>query len=148
MAEKVSCFEMTNFQALDALTIYSNISRISLLIQITLCRNARIQMDISKKNHLSAEKAINYFPSSREIRYQYVKYLSPSVFSPSRYFQFSNGILAQRGRFTIPSSSKLEMLCQCEMNSWYYIITNSSILDDLRVRDSPLACFYFCEKDC
>ena len=117
MAEKVSCFEMTNFQALDALTIYSNISRISLLIQITLCRNARIQMDISKKNHLSAEKAINYFPSSREIRYQYVKYLSPSVFSPSRYFQFSNRIIAQRGRFTIPSSSKLEMLCQCEMNS-------------------------------
>ena len=63
VAEKISCFEMTNFQALNTLTIYSNISRISLLIQITLCRNARIQMDISKKNRFSAEKAINYFPS-------------------------------------------------------------------------------------
>ena len=57
---------MTNFQALDTLTIYSNISKIRLLIQITLCRNARIQMDISKKNRFSAEKAINYFPSHWE----------------------------------------------------------------------------------
>ena len=57
---------MTNFQALNTLTIYSNISRISLLIQITLCRNARIQMDISKKNRFSAEKAINYFLSHWE----------------------------------------------------------------------------------
>ena len=52
----MSCFKMTNFQALDTLTIYPNIS-------ITLYRNARIQMDISKKNHFSAERAINYFPS-------------------------------------------------------------------------------------
>ena len=57
---------MTNFQALDTLTIYSNISKIRLLIQITLYRNVRIQIDISKKNHFSAEKAINYFPSHLE----------------------------------------------------------------------------------
>ena len=63
VAEKISCFEMTNFQALDTLTIYSNISKIRLLIQITLCRNARIQIVISRKNRFSAEKAINYFPS-------------------------------------------------------------------------------------
>ena len=62
VTEKISCFEMTNSRALDTLTIYSNTSKIRLLIQITLCRNARIQMDISKKNHFSAEKAINYFP--------------------------------------------------------------------------------------
>ena len=66
VAEKISCFEMTNFQAFDTLTIYSNISKIRLLIQITLCRNARIKMDISKKNRFSAEKAINYFPLHRE----------------------------------------------------------------------------------
>ena len=57
---------MTNFQALDTLTIYSNISKIRLLIQISLCRNAKIQMDISKKNRFSAEKAMSYFPSHRE----------------------------------------------------------------------------------
>ena len=72
MAEKIFYFEITNFQALGTLTIYSNISKILiqinnwLLIQITLCRNARIQMDISKKNRFSAEKAINYFPSHWE----------------------------------------------------------------------------------
>ena len=66
VAKKISCFDMTNFQALDTLTIDSNIFKIRLLIQITLCRNARIQMDISKKNRFSAEKAINYFPSHWE----------------------------------------------------------------------------------
>ena len=43
---------MTNFHALDTLLIYSNISKIRLLIQ----RNASMQMDISKKNRFSAEK--------------------------------------------------------------------------------------------
>ena len=41
-------------------------SKIRLLIQITLCRNARIQIVISRKNRFSAEKAINYFPSHWE----------------------------------------------------------------------------------
>ena len=44
--------------------------------------------------------------------------------------------IAYRGSFTIPSSSKLELLCQCEMTSWYYIVTKSSI-------DLPLVCFFF-----
>ena len=61
-----NCFEMTNFLALDTLTVYSNISKTRILIQIWLCRNARIQMDISKKNRFSAEKAINYFLSHWE----------------------------------------------------------------------------------
>ena len=60
MTEIVSCFEMTNFRALDTLAIYSNISKIRLLIQITLYKNARIQMDISKNKPFSAEEAINY----------------------------------------------------------------------------------------
>ena len=66
VAEKISCFEMTNFQPLDTLTIYSNISKIRLYIQITLCGNARIQIDVSKKNRFSGEKAINYFLLQRE----------------------------------------------------------------------------------
>ena len=66
MSEKISCFEMTNFRALDTLIVYSNISKLRLLIQITLCRNARIQIYISKNNRFSAEEAINYIPSRRE----------------------------------------------------------------------------------
>ena len=34
--------------------------------KLTHCRNARIEMDISKKNRLSAERPLNYFPSSQE----------------------------------------------------------------------------------
>ena len=60
MAEKISCFEMKNFRAFNTLKIYLNISKIRLLIQITLCRNARVQMDLSKNNRFSAEEAKNY----------------------------------------------------------------------------------------
>ena len=41
MTEIISCFEMTNFRVLDTLAIYSNISKIRLLIQITLYKNAQ-----------------------------------------------------------------------------------------------------------
>ena len=66
ISEKISCFEMTNFRALDTFIVYSNISKLRLLIQITLCRNARIQIYISKNNRFSAEEAVNYIPSRRE----------------------------------------------------------------------------------
>ena len=47
---------------------------------------------------------------------------------------------AYRGSSTIPPSSKLELLCQYEMTS---IVTKSSIIDDLGIRDPPLyfVCF-------
>ena len=48
VTEKISCFEMTNFRALDILANYSNISKIRSLIEIKLCGNARTQMDLSK----------------------------------------------------------------------------------------------------
>ena len=48
VAEKISCFEIINFRILYTLTIYSSISKIRLLIQITLFGNARIQRDQSK----------------------------------------------------------------------------------------------------
>ena len=66
MAEKISYFEMKNFRALNTLTSYLNISKIKVLIQITLCRNARIQMDLSKNNCFSAEEAKNYIPHTEK----------------------------------------------------------------------------------
>ena len=62
MAEKISYLEMTNFRALYTLSIYSNISRIRILIQIKLCRDASIQVDLSKNNHFSIKEAISYIP--------------------------------------------------------------------------------------
>ena len=46
----------------------------------------------------------------------------------------------------IPSSSKLELLCQCEMTSSYYIVTKSSIIDNLWVQDPPLVCIFSVRK--
>ena len=46
---------------------------------------------------------------------------------------------AYRGSSTIPPSSKLELLCQYKMTS---IVTKSSIIDYLGVRDPPLACLF------
>ena len=57
---------MKNFRALSTLTSYLNISKIRVLIQITLCRNARIQMDLSKNNCFSAEEAKNYIPHTEK----------------------------------------------------------------------------------
>ena len=66
MHEKILYFEMKNFRALNTLTSYLNISKIRVLIQITLCRNARIQMDLSKNNCFSAEEAKNYIPHTEK----------------------------------------------------------------------------------
>ena len=66
MAEKISCFEMTNFRALNTFTSYLNISKIRILIQIKICRNARIQMDLSKNNRFSAEEAKHYTPRTEK----------------------------------------------------------------------------------
>ena len=66
MPEKILYFEMKNFGALNTLTSYLNISKIRVLIQITLCRNARIQMDLSKNNCFSAEEAKNYIPHTEK----------------------------------------------------------------------------------
>ena len=141
---------MTNFQALNTLTIYSNISRISLLIQITLCRNARIQMDISKKNRFSAEKAINYFPSHWEKKKGTNMWNAwvLRVFLLSHASNFINRTKdnsIQRQLYD-PFIIKLELLCQCEMTSWYYIATKSSIVDNLLFPDRSLVCFFFVRK--
>ena len=75
--KKISCFKMTNFRALDILAVYCNISKIGVLIQITLCGNGRIQIDLPKTKYFSAEEVINYIPhTEKKRRYQYVKCLS------------------------------------------------------------------------
>ena len=66
MPEKILCFEMKNFRALNTLTSYLNISKIRVLIQIALCRNARIQMDLSKNNCFSAEEAKSDIPRAEK----------------------------------------------------------------------------------
>ena len=54
-------------------------------------------------------------------------------------------IIANRGSSTIPPSSKLDLFCQNEMTSWHYIVTKSSIIDDLGVRDPSLVCLFLCK---
>ena len=133
MTKKISCFIMTNFHALDTFIIYSNISKTRLLIQITLCRNASIQMDISRTVSQQRNNKLSSLALRKERSYQYVK--SSRFFSSPLLpiFSLELKIIAYRGSFTIPSWSKLELLCQCEMISWYYIVTKSSIVDDLWV---------------
>ena len=59
---------------------------------MTLCRIARIQMDLLKNNRFSAEEAKNYIlPPRKEKRYQYVKCLSSLGLFPPPCFQFYHG---------------------------------------------------------
>ena len=143
MGEKISCFEMTNFQALNTLTIYLNISKIRVLIQMAFCRNARIQMDLSKNILFSAEEAKIYIPRTekrKKVPVCEMLELSGSLSSSVLpILSWKLKITAYRGSSTIPSSSKLELLCQYEMTS---IVTKSSIIDDLGIRDPPLVCLF------
>ena len=121
MAEKILCFEMLNFRALNTLTSYLNISKIRVLIQMTRCRNARIQMDLSKNNCFSAEEAENYIPRTvKRNKLPVYEMLEFSWFLSSSMIPILSWKLkkiAHRGSSTIPPSSKLELLCQYEMTS-------------------------------
>ena len=111
---------------------YLNISKIRVLIKITLSRNARIQMDLSKNNCFSAEEAKNYIPRTEKRKkvpvYEMLEFSwsLPSSMIPILLWKMK--IIAYRGSSTIPPSSKLELLCQYKMTS---IFTKSSIVDDL-----------------
>ena len=136
MAEKISCFEMKNFWVLNTLTSYLNISKIRILIQITLCGNVRIQMDSSKNNW---KQKILLLAPRKERRYSIWNTWVLLVFALLHVpiLSWKLKIIAYRGSFTIPPSSKLELVCQYKMTS---IVTRSSIIDDLGVRDPPLVC--------
>ena len=136
MVEKISCFEMKNFWVLNTLTSYLNISKIRILIQITLCGNVRIQMDPSKNNW---KQKILLLALRKERRYSiwntWVLLVFVLLHVPILSWKLK--IIAYRGSFTIPPSSKLELVCQYKMTS---IVTRRSIIDDLGVRDPPLVC--------
>ena len=109
---------MLIFRALNTLTSYLNISKIRVLIQITLCRNGRIQMDLSKNNCFSAEEYIprtvkkNKLPVYEMLEFSW--FLSSSMI-PTLSWKLKK--IAYRGSSTIPPSSKLQLLCQYEITS-------------------------------
>ena len=137
---------MKNFRALSTLTSYLNISKVRVLIQTTLCRNARIQMDLLKNKCFSAEEAENFIPCTEKRKkvpvYEMFEF-SRSLSSSSPILSWKLKIIAYRGSSTIPPSSKLELLCQYKMTS---IVTKSSIIDDLGVRDLPLVYLFSVQK--
>ena len=142
MAEKISCFEMKYFWVLNTLTSYLNIFKIRILIQITLCRSVRIQMDPSKNNW---KQKILLLAPRKERRYSiwnaWVLLVFVLLHVPILSWKLK--IIAYRGSSTIPPSSKLELLCQCKMTS---IVTKSSIIDDPGIRDPPLVCLFFVQN--
>ena len=119
-------------------------TKVRVLIQITLCRNARIRMDLLKNKHnrFSVEEAINYIlrtEKRKKVPECETLESSGSLSSPMLpILLWKLKIIAYRGRSTIHTSSKLELLCQYKMTSWNYIVTKSSIIDDPGVRDLPL----------
>ena len=143
MAEKISCFEMKNFWALNTFAIYFNISKIRVLIQITICRNAGIQMVLSKDNCFTEEEAKNCAPRTEKRKKgtsmwnAWVLWVFPSSMLPILSWKLK--IIAYRSSSTIAPSSKLELLCQWEMTS---MVTKSFIIDDLGARDPPLVCLF------
>ena len=128
MAVKISCFEMKNFRALNTLTIYLNISKIKVLIQIILYRNARIQLDLSKNNKRKKVPVCEMLEFCRSLSSSMLLILSWKL-----------KITAYRSSSTFPPSSKLELLCQYETT---FIIPESSIIDDLGVLDPPLVSLF------
>ena len=129
--------------AFSTLAIYLNISKIRVSIQITLCRIARIQMDVSKNNRFSEEEAKNFIPRTEERRKvpvcEMLEFSGSLSSSMLPILSWKLEIIAYRGSTTIPPSSKLELLCQYEMTC---IVTKSSIIDDLAVQDPPLVCLF------
>ena len=113
---------MINFRVSDKLTIYSN----SILVLIKLCRNASIQVDLSKSNGFSTEKAIRYIPRTKKRKKVPVRGML-DLLHASNFIMGTEKIIAYRGRSTIPTLSKL--FCQYEMTSRHHTVTNSTIID-------------------
>ena len=110
---KISCFEFT----IPGFGHPYNLLE-SKLIQVTLCRNARIQMNLSKNkyNCFSAEEAINYIPLTEKTKKVPVCEMfesSRSLSSPMlSILSWKLKEIAYRGSSTIHPSSKLELLYQ------------------------------------
>ena len=115
---------MINFRVSDTLTIYSN----SILVLIKLCRNASIQVDLSKNNGFSTEKAMRYIPRTKKRKKVPVRGML-DLLHASNFIMGTEKIIAYRGRSTIPTLSKLKLFCQYEMTSRHHTVTNSTIID-------------------
>ena len=96
-------------------------SKIRVLIQIKLCKNARIHMDLSKNNCFSAEEAINYVPRTEKRKKVPVCEMlesSGSLSSPILpVLSWKQKIIAYRDSSTIHPSSKLSLLFQYKITS-------------------------------
>ena len=120
MAEKISCFEMTNFQALNTLSVYSNIFKIRLLIHITPGRNAKMQIYLSNNNHFSLEEAINYILHTKKRICEMLEFSGSLSFPMHPILSRKLKIIAYRGSSTFPTSFKPELFCQYKMT---FIVT-------------------------
>ena len=70
-------------------------------------------MDLSKNKRFSTQKVKNNVPSTekrKKVPVCKMLHLSPLNLCPPQYFQIYLKIIAYRGKFTIPTSSKLEPL--------------------------------------
>ena len=137
---------MTNFRTLYTLTIYSNISKIRILIQTKFCRNASVPMDLAKNNRFSAEEGINHRPCTEKRKKIPVREIILYEFSGSlwmlRILLLKLNIIVHKGRSSILTSTKLELFCQYVVKSWHYIVAKSSIIDDVEVQDPILVCLF------
>ena len=131
----------------DKFLDYSNISKNMILIQTKCCRNvSSIQIDLSRKKLFSTQEAINNIPSTAKRKKVALCKMFPlgslgllglsSSILPVLSWQLK--IIAYRGMFTVPTSSKLELFSQYVMTSWRYIVTRNLIIDDVGVWDLPL----------
>ena len=69
-------------------------------------------MDLSKNKRFSTQKVKNNVPSTekrKKVPVCKMLHLNPPNLCPPQYFQIYLKIIAYRGKFTIPTSSKLEL---------------------------------------
>ena len=119
VAEKISYFEMANFRLWTPLQFILIFPR--LLIQINTLQKRQNTNGYVKEEPFLSRESLNYFPrTEKRNKVPICEMLESSGFFSSPMlpiFSWELKIIAYRGSFTIPSSSKLELLCQCVMTS-------------------------------
>ena len=97
---------------------------------MVLSKNNRFSGEEAKKKHIPCTEKRKKVPVCEMLEFS--GSLSSSMLL---ILLWELKIIAYRGSSAVPPSSKFEVLCQYEMTS---IVTESSIIDDLEVRDSSL----------
>ena len=131
---------MTNFQATDAL--YN-------LFEYFQCKDIDLNKTLKKPQYTNG-------PIKEHIPRTVKRKKVPALEIPESSVSLSSStlpilswklrIIACRGRSMIPTPCKLELFCQYVMSSWHYIVTKSSIIVDMGVRDPPLVCLFSVQK--